>query len=432
MEEKRINPYENLRKVLDKVASIIGLEDGLVQILKTPASISIKNFPVIMDDGRIKIFTGYRVKYRNSYGATSGAPYKGGIRFHPEVDEDEVIALAGWMFFKVETMNLTFGGAKSAVRCNPKEISKAELERLTRAFTRALGDEIGPFIDVPAPDVGTDAQVMAWILDEYSRSHKGEHNFGVVTGKPVELKGSLGRTAATGRGGEFVLEFAVETGLIPGLDKLENATCVIQGFGNVGRHFAELIQRHGVKIIGVSDSRGGIYSPEGLDIEFLGKLKDSGQSVSDYYRLRDAKDSKVISNENLLELPCDILVPAALENQITDINAYRLRTRVILELANGPTTTEADDILWRKGIIVLPDILANAGGVIVSYFEWDQNVQARSWTETEIDLELKKTIRENAKEVFDRAQKHNVNTRLGAYILAIERASRRIKLRGSE
>jgi glutamate dehydrogenase/leucine dehydrogenase len=297
---------------------------------------------------------------------------------------------------------------------------------MTRAFIRALGDEIGPFIDVPAPDVYTNPQVMAWIVDEYSRSHKGQHNSGVVTGKPVELKGSLGRGTATARGGDFVLEYAVEKGLIPGLDKLEGKTCVIQGFGNAGRPFANFMIKRGVKIIGVSDSKGGIFNPQGLDVGLLEALKNQNKSVVDY------GNGKRVSNEELLEIPCDILVPAALENQITAENADRVKTKVIVELANGPTTPEADEILFKKGIVVLPDILANAGGVTVSYFEWAQNVQAKSWTEQEVDEELRKAMRENAEEVFIRAKKHEVNNRLGAYILAIERAAKRIKLRGSE
>jgi len=425
-EKIKINPYENVKKIIDQVAAILKLDSSIVKILKSPASISIKSFPVIRDNGELEIFTGYRVKYRNSYGANSGAPYKGGIRFHPDVDLDEVKALAAWMFFKVEVMNLEFGGAKGGIQCDPKSMSPQELERMTRAFVRALGDEIGPFIDVPAPDVYTNPQVMAWIVDEYSRSHKGQHNFGVVTGKPVELKGSLGRGTATARGGDFVLEYAVEKGLIPGLDKLEDKTCVIQGFGNAGQPFANFMLKRGVKIIGVSDSKGGIFNPQGLDIGILEALKNQKKSVTEY------QNGKAVSNEEILETPCDILVPAALENQITAANADRVKTKVIVELANGPTTPGADEILFQKGIVVLPDILANAGGVTVSYFEWAQNVQAKSWTEQEVDEELRKAMRENAEEVFSRAGKHRVNNRLAAYILAIERAVKRIKLRGSE
>ncbi len=425
-ETKKINPFENVKKIIDKVAGILNLEASLTDLLKSPASISIKHFPIIMDNGVQRIFQGYRVKYRNSYGANSGAPYKGGIRFHPYVDLDEVKALAAWMFFKVEVLGLEFGGAKGGIECNPKNMSSAELERMTRAFVRALGDEIGPFTDVPAPDVYTNPQVMAWIVDEYSRSHKGQYNFGVVTGKPIELKGSLGRGTATAHGGELVLEYAVEKGYISSLTDLNGKTCVVQGFGNAGRNFANLILRHGVKVIGVSDSKGGILNPQGLDIGLLGVLKDQGKSVTDY------QGGTVVTNESLLEAPCDILVPAALENQITAANVDRINTKVIVELANGPTTPEADEILHRKGIVVLPDILANAGGVTVSYYEWAQNVEAHSWTEAEVEGHLKNAMRANAEEVIQRAQKYNVNNRLAAYILAIERAAKRIKLRGSE
>ncbi len=433
-EIKKINPFENVKKIIDRVSGILKLEPNLTDLLKSPASISIKHFPVMMDNGTQKIFQGYRVKYRNSYGANSGAPYKGGIRFHPGVDLDEVKALAAWMFFKVEVLGLEFGGAKGGIECNPKGMSQVELERMTRAFVRALGDEIGPFTDVPAPDVYTNPQVMAWIVDEYSRNHKGQYNFGVVTGKPIELKGSLGRGMATAHGGELVLEYAVEKGYVPSfsaggggtVSTLNGKTCIVQGFGNAGRHFANLILRHGVKVVGVSDSKGGILNPQGLDIGLLGALKDSGKSVVDY------QGGTVTTNEALLETPCDILVPAALENQITAENADRINAKVIVELANGPTTPEADEVLYKKGIVVLPDILANAGGVTVSYFEWAQNVEAHSWTEAEVEEHLRNAMKTNAEEVIQRAKKYNVNNRLAAYILAIERASKRIKLRGSE
>lgn len=428
-ETKKINPFENVKKIIDQVASILKLETSLVDLLKVPASISIKHFPVMMDNGKQKMFQGYRVKYRNSYGASSGAPYKGGIRFHPNVDLDEVTALAAWMFFKVEVLGLEFGGAKGGIECNPKNMSQAELERMTRAFVRALGDEIGPFTDVPAPDVYTNPQVMAWIVDEYARSHKGQYNFGVVTGKPIELKGSLGRGIATAHGGELVLKYTVEKGYIPNLTVLKDKICIVQGFGNAGKNFANLILRHGVKVIGVSDSKGGILNPQGLDIGVLSALKDSGKSVIDY---QGQGGNTVITNELLLETPCDILVPAALENQITAANADRINAKVVVELANGPTTPEADEILYQKGIVVLPDILANAGGVTVSYYEWAQNVEAHSWTELEVEEHLRTAMRTNTEEVILRSKKYGVNNRLAAYILAIERAAKRIKLRGSE
>lgn len=425
-EQNKINSYENLKKIIDQVSEILHLDEALTEKLKTPHHIFIKNFSVRMDNGRMRIFTGYRVQYRNSYGEDSGAPYKGGLRYHPQVDLDEVTALAGWMFFKVEVMGLLFGGAKGGIKCDPKSMSQAELERMTKAFTREFGNVFGPYKDVPAPDVYTNPQIMAWILKEYGKMHKGENNFGVVTGKPVEKKGSLGRSTATARGGEFCIEYAVEKGYIPDIDKLEGNTCVIQGLGNAGGHFANLIQKHGVKVIGVSDSKGGVFNAQGLDVGLLLAMKAQGKSVTEY------KGGTVITNEELLQLPCDILVPAALENQITVVNVDHINAKVIVELANGPTTPEADDILYRKGIVVLPDILANAGGVSVSYFEWAQNVEAKSWTEQEVDNELKKTMRENAEEVFSRAKKYNVHNRLGAYILAIERAAKRMKLEGSE
>ncbi len=428
--QTKINPYENLKKIIERVSVILTLDEALVETLKTPAHIFIKNFPVRMDDGRVKIFTGYRVQYRNSYGEDSGAPYKGGLRYHPDVDLDEVKALAGWMFFKVEVMGLPYGGSKGGIQCDPKSMSQTELERMTKAFTREFGDVFGPNKDVPAPDVYTNPQIMAWILKEYGKMHKGENNFGVVTGKPVELKGSLGRGTATARGAEFCLEYAVEKGYIPGFDKLEGKTCVVQGLGNAGGNFANLIQKQvqkqGVRVIGVSDSKGGIFNAQGLDIGLLLAMKAQGKSVTEY------KNGQVITNEELLRLPCDILALAALENQITAANADHINAKVIVELANGPTTPEADDVLYQKGIVVLPDILANAGGVTVSYFEWAQNVEGKSWTEQEVDDQLRETMRENAEEVFSRAKKYSVHNRLGAYILAIERAAKRMKLGGSE
>ena len=425
--QTKINPYENLKKIIDRVSVILTLDEALAETLKTPAHIFIKNFPVRMDNGKVKIFTGYRVQYRNSYGEDSGAPYKGGLRYHPDVDLDEVKALAGWMFFKVEVMGLPYGGSKGGIQCDPKSMSQTELERMTKAFTREFGNVFGPNKDVPAPDVYTNPQIMAWILNEYGKMHKGENNFGVVTGKPVELKGSLGRGTATARGGEFCLEYAVEKGHIPGFDKLEGKTCVIQGLGNAGGNFANLIQKNdGVRVIGVSDSKGGVFNAQGLDVGLLLAMKAQGKSVTEY------KNGQVITNEELLQLPCDILVLAAMENQITAANADHINAKVIVELANGPTTPEADDILYRKGIVVLPDILANAGGVTVSYFEWAQNVEGKSWTEQEVDDQLQKTMRENAEEVFSRAKKYSVHNRLGAYVLAIERAAKRMKLRGSE
>ncbi len=429
MSEIKINPYENLKKIVDEVAKILNLNQGLTEILKFPKKIIIVNFPVKMDDGTVKVFTGYRVKYLNSYGSYTGRPYKGGIRFHPKVDLDEVIALAGWMFFKTSVMDLELGGAKGGIQCDPKHMSLGEKERMTRAFVQAIRNEIGPFIDVPAPDVYTNAQIMSWIVDEFSNLFPGQNNLGVVTGKPVELGGSLGRGTATARGGDFVLEYLSE------ISNKKYETVVIQGFGNAGRHFAEFADNRGMKIIAASDSKGSIYDPNGIDLNILKKIKDEKGSVI-FYTGSNVKIVKAKSdnehNEWLLSLPCDILVPAALENQITEVNAENIQAKIILELANGPTTPEADKILTNKGIIILPDILANAGGVTVSHFEWEQNVQAKSWTAEAVEIELRKKMRENTEEVFKRAKKYGVNNRLAAYILAIERAAKRMSLRCSE
>jgi len=407
------NPYEAVLKLLQAAGERLKLDPGIHEMLKRPMRTMIVNIPVTMDDGSIRVFTGYRVQYNDALG-----PTKGGIRYHPDLTLDEVIALAAWMTWKTAVTGLPLGGGKGGIRCNPKQMSPGELERLTRGYARALARFIGPYSDVPAPDVYTDAQTMAWIMDEYSQI-VGYNAFGVVTGKPVRIGGSLGRNEATSRGVMYtVIEAAKHVGI-----KLKGATVAVQGFGNVGYHAARLLHESGCKIIAVSDSKGGIFNVEGLDPTRILEHKNKTGSVIGY------ENCKNITNEELIELECDILVPAALENQITKTNADRLKTKIVAEGANGPTTPEADEILYRNGVFVVPDILANSGGVIVSYFEQVQNQMNYYWSEEEVRSKLQNTIVNAFKEVSSVAQQYKVNMRVAAYMNAIKRVSGAMLLR---
>jgi glutamate dehydrogenase len=401
------NPYEAALRQLDIATEKLNLDLGIHEMLKQPMRVLMVNIPVVMDDGSIRVFTGYRVQYNDALG-----PTKGGIRYHPNVTLDEVTALAAWMTWKTAVTGLPLGGAKGGIRCNPKEMSKGELECLTRGYARALVKFIGPFTDVPAPDVYTDAQTMAWIMDEYSVI-VGYNAFGVVTGKPVQVGGSRGRSEATSRGLMYaVIEAAKHLDL-----KLKRATVAVQGYGNVGFHAARLLHEIGCKIIAVSDSKGGIHNPEGLDPIKVREHKSKTGSVVDY------PDSKTITNEQLLELKCDILVPAALENQITKANADKIKANIVAEGANGPTTPEADVVLFNNKIFMIPDILANSGGVIVSYFEQVQNQMNYYWTEDEVKAKLENIITKAFTDVLAMAQQHNVNMRTAAYIVAVKRVA---------
>jgi len=401
------NPYEAVLRLLDIAAQKLKLDPGLHEMLKRPVRAIIVNFPVTMDDGGLQVFTGYRVQYNDILG-----PTKGGIRYHPDLTLDEVVALSAWMTFKTAVTGLPLGGGKGGIRCNPKEMSQGELERLTRGYARAMARYIGPNSDVPAPDVYTDSQTMAWIMDEYS-DIVGYNAFGVVTGKPVNVGGSLGRTEATSRGVMYtVIEAAKHLGL-----KLKGAEVAVQGFGNVGFHAAKLLSEIGCKIIAVSDSKGAIYNAKGLDPIKVLEYKNETGSVIGY------KDSTNMTNEELLELKCDILVPSALENQITVTNAGKIKAKIVAEGANGPTTPEADEILYRNGVFVIPDILANSGGVIVSYFEQVQNQMNYYWTEEEVRGKLENTIVTAFNSVLDVALTYKVNLRVAAYMNAIKRLS---------
>jgi len=407
------NPYEAALRQLDVAAERLHLDPGIHEILKRPMRAFMVNIPVAMDDGSVRVFTGYRVQYNDALG-----PTKGGIRYHPDLTLEEVTALAAWMTWKTAVVGLPLGGGKGGIRCNPKEMSKGELERLTRGYARAIAKYIGPFTDVPAPDVYTTAEMMAWIMDEYSEI-VGYPAFGVVTGKPINVGGSIGRDEATSRGLMYtVVEAAKHIGM-----KLQGTTVAVQGYGNVGYHAARLLHELGCKIIAVSDSKGGTFDPKGLDPARLLEHKNKTGSVVAY------PGSSPVTNEGLLELDCEILIPAALENQITSVNAARVKAKIIAEGANGPTTPEADSILFEKGVPVIPDILANAGGVIVSYLEQVQNQMNYYWTEEEVRAKLKDTITRAFKDVVALAKKHDVPMRTAAYMLAVDRVAHAILTR---
>ena len=401
---------ENARIIITKAAEKLNLSKEVLDlILNIEREIKV-TFPVKMDDGNQKIFTGYRIQHNSLLG-----PYKGGIRYHPEVNLNEVSALATWMTIKTATIGLPLGGGKGGVICNPKELSEQEIENLTRAFIKKIAIAIGPHKDIPAPDVYTNSKIMDIIVDEYSKIENIplEEARATVTGKSIENGGSLGRDIATARGAQFVLKQAIEqTKIIP---SLENAKVVIQGIGNAGGNFAKLISEDKARLIAISDSKNAIYSPEGLDINKV--LEHKKQTGS----LTDIPNTTIITSEELLELDCDILAPAALANQITKNNANNIKAKVILELANGPTTPEADKILESKEKLILPDILTNAGGVTVSYYEWYQNVNKEKWTAEEVDEKLKEKMQKATKEILDKKEKHQTTTRIAAYINAIKR-----------
>lgn len=394
--------YEDVKVEIKNALEVIGKKE-YYDFLTKPKQILKVNFPVKMDNGSTKIFTGYRVLHNDTLG-----PGKGGIRYHPNVNLEEVEALAALMSFKCSLVNLPFGGGKGGIELNPKEFSEKELEKITRAFTRAIYKNIGPDIDIPAPDVYTTAQTMSWIVDEYSKI-KGKFTPAVVTGKPLELGGCLGRNESTGLGAFFVMEEIMK---IEGINK---PIIAIQGLGNVGRYFAQFASEHKYKVVAVSDSKGGIYNAEGLDMDEVFSVKDETGSVVNYTK------AEKITNEELLELEVDFLVPAAMEKQITKSNANKVKARIVLEAANGPTTPEGEEILIKKGMRVIPDILVNAGGVTGSYFEWYQNTNNEKWSLEKFNSELEKKMKKAAKEVYDTRLKYKISCRKAALIIAIER-----------
>jgi glutamate dehydrogenase (NAD(P)+) len=409
-----LNPFRIAQIQFDMAAEYLKLDPGLRQILRTPKRVMEVSVPVKMDNGQTKVFTGFRVQHNVSRG-----PAKGGLRYHPNVTLDEVKALAAWMTWKTATVNLPYGGAKGGIICDPKRMSKGELERMTRRYAAEIQPIIGPEVDIPAPDVYTDAQTMAWIMDTYAMT-VGHAAPGVVTGKPVSIGGSEGRTDATGRGVLYVVEEACKVKKI----NLRGATVAIQGFGNVGSAVARLFAEKKAKIVAISDSRGGVHNPRGIDpLRALRYKERSGTVVG-------MPGASRISNDELLALKCDILVPAALENVITLHNAEQIKAKIVAEAGNGPTTPHADEILSRKGVFVVPDILANAGGVTVSYFEWAQDLQGFFWQVQEVNSKLEYVMRRAFNDVHETMRKFHVYPRAAAYILAVGRVADATLVRG--
>jgi glutamate dehydrogenase/leucine dehydrogenase len=409
------NPLESMMSRFDEAARLLGLDEQMYYILKVPAKQVIVGLPITMDDGTIKVFEGIRVIHSNILG-----PSKGGIRFDPDVTLDEVRALAAWMTWKCAVVDIPYGGAKGGIACNPRAMSAGEIERLTRTYTIAMLDVFGPDKDIPAPDMGTSQREMAWLMDEYSKA-KGMTVNAVVTGKPLVLGGSVGRTEATGRG--------VMVSAMAAMEKLRmnpyKSTCAVQGFGNVGSHTASLLHERGVNVVAVSDLSGAYYNASGIDIVAALQYRDANRGSMDGYN-----GAEKISNEDLLALPVDVLVPAAKEDVITMENVHNIQARLIVEGANGPTSATADSIINEKGILVVPDILANAGGVTVSYFEWVQNRLGYKWTLDRINRRSDRIMKDAFDKVYQTSLDYKIPMRIAAYIVAMDKVSKTYKFRG--
>ena len=412
--EQEINPWEAQAARFDFAARKLNLDEGLWRVLRYPSREVIVHFPVAMDDGRIEVFTGYRVQHSQARG-----PGKGGIRYAPDVTLDEVRALASWMTWKCAVVNIPFGGAKGGVICDPKTMSQGELERMTRRYTAEIIEFLGPEKDVPAPDVNTNEQTMAWIMDTYSM-HMRQTVTAVVTGKPLNIGGSRGRREATGRGIALVCDEALKYLSLP----RDGCRVIIQGFGNVGSNAAQLMRERGYKMIGIGEYDGGLFNPNGIDIDALVEHKLRNGTVLGF------REAEAMPTAELLTTDCEILIPAATENVITSRNAERIRARIVCEGANGPTTAVADEILADKKVFIIPDILANAGGVTASYFEWVQDRQGYFWKESEVNERLEAILAESFDDVTRYAEAHAVNNRIAAYMLAIDRVAFTIKQRG--
>jgi len=408
------NPFEAMMSRFDYAAQRLSLDPGHYKVLRSPEKQIIVSIPFLRDNGEVEVYTGYRVLYNTSRG-----PAKGGIRFDLNVTLDEVKALAAWMTWKCAVVNIPFGGSKGGVICDPATLSNAELERITRRYTSAIIDTLGPDSDVPAPDVNTNERMMAWIMDTYSM-HKRHTVTAVVTGKPIEMGGSLGRREATGRGCMIVTREALKRLRMP----IEGTRVVVQGFGNVGSISAQLMEELGLTIVAVSDKSGALYNPKGL------RIRELQQHVRQHRFLSEYKEAEHLTNDDMLTLDCDVLVPAAMENVITSQNASAIKARIICEGANGPTTAGADKILEEKGVFVIPDILANAGGVTVSYFEWVQDRGGYFWDEETVNSRLERIMVGSFEEVAEMAGRHGINLRIGAYMLAIQRVATVHRLRG--
>ncbi len=412
-EKESLNLFYSTQTVIQEALTKLGYKNEMYELLKEPIRLLTVRIPVRMDDGTVKIFTGYRSQHNDAVG-----PTKGGVRFHPDVDEAEVKALSIWMSLKCGITNLPYGGGKGGIICDPRQMSFRELERLSRGYVRAISQIVGPTKDIPAPDVYTNSQIMAWMMDEYSRLREFDSP-GFITGKPLVLGGSHGRETATARGVTMCINEAVKK---KGF-KLQGARVVIQGFGNAGSYLAKFMHDAGAKVVAVSDVYGAVYDPNGLDINYLLDRRDSFGTFSQLF-------TDTISNKELLELDCDILVPAAISNQITEENAANIKASIVVEAANGPTTLEATKILTERGVLLVPDILASAGGVTVSYFEWVQNNQGYYWTEEEVMEKLEKVMVSSFDTIYQQAQTHQVDMRLAAYMIGIKKVAEASQFRG--
>ncbi|MFH0837820.1 MAG: Glu/Leu/Phe/Val dehydrogenase [Patescibacteria group bacterium] len=412
-----MNFYKNTLSNMQKAAGIMHLDSEVLEALSHPQKTLMVSLPVRMDDGTLKVFEGYRVQHSELRG-----PFKGGIRYFPEVSLEEIKALATEMSFKCAVVGIPYGGGKGGIKCDTKKMSGGELERMTRKYVQATYQIVGPEHDIPAPDMYTNGQIMAWFMDEYSRL-VNKYQPGVVTGKPIEVGGSLGRDTATAQGGVYVLEEYLNT--LDEKDRKTDYKVVVQGFGNAGQHAADILHNLGYTIVGVSDSRGGLYNEKGMDPQAIMKTKKEKGSVI------ESSEGKAVKSHEILEVPCDILVLAAMENQVTEENMKNIKARIMLELANGPTSGDADEYLSKNGVVIIPDILANAGGVTVSYFEWLQNQQAYYWPLEEVKMKLKRIMQESFARVHHFQEEYKCTMRQAAYISAFDRLEKAMKLRGS-
>lgn len=410
---ENLNLFTSTQDVIQDALNKLGYDEGMFELLKEPLRMLEVRIPIKMDDGKVKVYTGYRAQHNDAVG-----PTKGGVRFHPEVSEDEMKALSMWMTLKCGIVDLPYGGAKGGIICDPRQMSMNEIEKLSRGYVRAISQFVGPTKDIPAPDVFTNSQIMAWMMDEYSRMDEF-NSPGFITGKPIVLGGSQGRERATAQGVTICVEEAAKKRGI----EMKGARIVIQGFGNAGSFLAKFMSDAGAKVIGISDAYGALHDPEGLDIDYLLDRRDSFGTVTTLFE-------NTISNQELLELDCDILVPAAIENQITAENAHKIKAGIVVEAANGPTTTEATKILTDRGILLVPDVLASAGGVTVSYFEWVQNNQGYYWTEEEVAEKLYKKMITAFDNVYTVATTRNINMRLAAYMVGVRKTAEAARFRG--
>ena len=410
---ENLNLFTSTQVVIKEALDKLGYDEGMYDLLKEPIRMVEVRIPVRMDDGKVKVFTGFRGQHNDAVG-----PTKGGVRFHPSVSADEVRALSMWMTLKAGIVDLPYGGGKGGIICDPREMSMGELERLSRGYVRALSQVMGPNKDIPAPDVFTNAQIMAWMMDEYSRIDEF-NSPGFITGKPIVLGGSQGRDRATAEGVTIIINEAAKK---RGID-MKGARVVIQGFGNAGSFLSKFLHDAGAKVIGISDAYGALHDPNGLDIDYLLDRRDSFGTVTTLF-------DNTITNKELFELDCDILVPAAIENQITEKNAHDIKASIVVEAANGPTTAEATKILTERGILLVPDVLASAGGVTVSYFEWVQNNMGYYWTEEEVREKMTKKMVDAFENVYNVASTRNIDMRLAAYMIGIRKTAEASRFRG--